>query len=99
MSVHRLHFDKSGIVAVESEKLVVSAALDNLSFVEHADEVGVADGRQAVGDDERGAVFHEAFECLLYRLLAFAVESRGRLVENEYRGFLRIALAMERRWR
>ena len=44
-----------GVAAVEGEQLVVRAELDDAPAVEHGDAVGVADRRQAVGDDERGA--------------------------------------------
>ncbi len=56
----------SGPVAVQArvqppagEELVVRALLDHLSVLEHDDEVGVADRRQPVRDDERRPVGQE----------------------------------------
>ena len=76
------------VVAVESHELLVGALLHNAPFVEHADEVGVADCGEAVGDYKGGAPFHEAVEGLLHEFLAFGVEGRGGFVENQHRGVL-----------
>src|SRR6185436_14471142 len=43
------------VAAVEREQLLVRAALDDLAGFEHENLVGAADGREAMGDDERGA--------------------------------------------
>ena len=51
----------------------MGAPLDNAPLVHHADEVGVAYGGQAVGDDDGGAVLHQIFQCLLYQFFRFGV--------------------------
>ena len=48
------------------EEFVVCATFNDASFVEHTNQVGVLDCRQTVGDDQRGAVFHQAIESLLH---------------------------------
>ena len=44
-----------GVEAALAQQLVVGAALGDAALVEHDDLVGVDHGRQAVGDDDRGA--------------------------------------------
>jgi hypothetical protein len=44
------------------------------------DHGGVADGGEAVGDDDGGAALHEAVEGLLDVLFGFAVEGGGGFV-------------------
>jgi hypothetical protein len=55
---------------------------------DHHDAVGIADGGEAVDDDERGAPFREFRERSLDRRLRFRVESRGRLVQDQDRWVL-----------
>ncbi|GJC99127.1 hypothetical protein ColKHC_07953 [Colletotrichum higginsianum] len=62
----------------------VSALLDDLAGVHDNDVVGVADGRQAVGDGDDGAVLgRRLLNGTLDALLAGRVEGRGGLVEHE----------------
>ena len=44
-----------GVEPAARDQLVVRALLDDLPVLEHDDQVGAADRREAVGDDERGA--------------------------------------------
>ena len=62
------------------------ALFDNPAFIHHDDAVSLANGCQAVGDDDRGAAFHQMLKRILDQLLAFCVESAGRLVEQKDRG-------------
>ena len=61
----------------------MGASLDEFALVEDADEIGIADGGKAVGDDEGGAVGAEAIEGLLDKLFSGVVEGGGGLVEQE----------------
>jgi hypothetical protein len=45
----------------------VRALLDDLAVLEHDDQVGVADRREAVGDDERGPAREQPVQRLLDR--------------------------------
>ena len=49
------------------DKLAVGAALDDGAAVHDDDFVGVADGGEAVCDDDAGAAQHELVEGLPYR--------------------------------
>ena len=61
----------------------MGALLDDAAVLEHDDQVGVADRRQAVGDDERRAVGEQHAERALDLPLGADVDRRGRLVEDE----------------
>src|SRR3954454_16906111 len=66
-------------------ELVPRAALGDAPVLEHDDLVGVADGRQAVGDGDRRAALRELVERRLHRALGLVVQRAGRLVEDEDR--------------
>ena len=57
--------------------------LDDPTLGEDEDTVGVADGGEAVGDDEGGATLHEALEGFVDEALGLAVEGGGGFVEEE----------------
>src|SRR6185369_384524 len=65
------------------EQLGVGAPLDDAAVVNDDDQVGVADGAEAMGDDEAGAPTHEGAEGLLDEVLALGVEVAGCLIENQ----------------
>ncbi len=79
-----------GPVAVERRvepsrlhELVVRALLDDLSVLEHDDQVGVADRRESVRDDERGAVGEQQPQGRVDLSFGADVDRRGRLVEDQ----------------
>jgi hypothetical protein len=75
-------------VAVGGQQLGVGAAFDDASLVHDQDEIGFFDGRQAVRDDQRRPAGHHPVEGALDVAFGFAVERRGRLVENQDRRVL-----------
>ena len=81
----RLQADELGVVAIEREQLFVAALLDQLAAVEDEDAVGVAEGREPVGDGDGGAAAGQGLEGLLNRLFAFGVDVAGGLVEDQDR--------------
>jgi hypothetical protein len=48
---HELRLDQQAVGAVAIDQLVVSATFDDAAMIENEDFVGMADGREAVGDD------------------------------------------------
>src|SRR4051794_33551359 len=76
--------DEPGVRAFDGLQLVVGAALHHLAAVEDEDLVGVADGAQAMGDEEAGAA--AAAQALVDAALGRGVEGAGGLVEDEDRG-------------
>src|SRR5688500_17653420 len=77
--------DEGRVPAAEREKLVVRPALDDAPAVEHDDLVGIANGREPMGDRDHGTALREPLERPLDRSLGLRVERRGRLVEHEDR--------------
>lgn len=65
-----LHFYEATVVSAKFHELVVGALFNNAAFVHHAYHIGILDGRQAVGYDYGGAVFHQSVECLLHEYFA-----------------------------
>ena len=73
-----------GVAAVQREQLLVGAALDQAAVVEDHDLLGVADGREPVGDRDRGPALRQLVERGLHRPLGLGVQRAGGLVEDEH---------------
>ena len=56
---------KLAVASFEEQEFLVGSFLDYPSFFHNTNTVGVSDGRQPVGDDPGGAVFHQVFDGLL----------------------------------
>src|SRR5690606_16568216 len=54
-----LHAVQPSLVSVVRHPLGMTASFDDLSLVHDHDDVGLFDGRQPVGNDQRGAAFHD----------------------------------------
>src|SRR5439155_21352360 len=65
------------------DELGVGALLDDPAMLEHDDAARVANGRQAVRDDDRRAPGEQAAQALLDAALGVQVDVRRRLVEHE----------------
>ena len=52
----------------------MGAGGDDAALVDDHDAVGLEHGGEAVGDDEGGAVGHEAFQGLVHKVLALRVQ-------------------------
>src|SRR3954466_720400 len=72
-----------GVEALPPEQLVVGALLDDPAVLEHDDQVGVADRREPVGDDEGGSVGEEDAERVLDLAFGADVDRGRRLVEDQ----------------
>src|SRR6266481_9777185 len=70
------------------EELGVPSGLGDTARVQHDDAVGPLDGGEPMGDHQSCAAFHERFERLLDVALRFAVQGRGRLVQDQHRRVL-----------
>ena len=86
-----------GVAPAALEELVVRALLDDGPVLEHDDQVRAADGREAVGDDERGAAVEQAPQRVLDPALGGDVDRARRLVEDQDRAGRRAARARRRR--
>ena len=59
------------------------ALLDDPALVHHDDLVGLADRREAVGDDERGPAPQQAPQRRLDQALGLGVDAARRLVQDQ----------------
>src|SRR5262249_48690129 len=76
---------KRRVASAAEDQVVVPAVLDDAAVVEHDDLVGVAHGREPVGDRDRRSALGETVERLLHEPLGLGVERARRLVEDEDR--------------
>src|SRR4051812_36897536 len=74
------HATEAGIGPID--ELGIGALLDDAAAMEHADEVGVANRRQPVRDDQDRHLSLERVDALLDRALRLGVERARRLVED-----------------
>src|SRR6516225_3481676 len=69
--------DQPRIEPVTGEQLAMGAGFDETAAIENGESVGVAHGRQAMGDDDGRAVAHQRVERTAHLGLADGVEVRG----------------------
>src|SRR5687767_11952868 len=70
------------------DKLAVLPLFNDPPPIQHDNAVGAKDSAQTVSDDQGGPPLEQLLHRLFYESLTLAVETRGRLVENHYRGIL-----------
>ena len=62
------------------QELLMGALLDDLACADNQNKVGVADGREAVRNEERGSVFKQRRNGVLNEFLGFGIDGRGGFV-------------------
>src|SRR5262245_63418703 len=78
-----LQIVQPAIQAVRGQQVPVRAALHDPAFGEHHDEMGVLHGREAVRDDEDGAMRHQPVDGFLDEALGLRIEGARRLIQDE----------------
>ena len=68
-AVAELLLIEARVEPASSHELVVSAMLDDPAAIDREDHVGVANGREPVGDRDRGAALHQRLQGMLYDAL------------------------------
>lgn len=71
-----------------SNKGLMRTALDDRSPFHHDDLICLSDGGKTVCDNNGSSSFDECVNSVLYELLAFAVNRRCSLIENENSGIV-----------
>ena len=66
----------------------MAALFHDLAVLDDHDAVGVADGGQAVSDDEHRPTLHQRVHAVLDMLLSAGVDGGGGFVQNHHRGVL-----------
>src|SRR5262249_40263858 len=74
------------ITAARCEELAMRAAFNDFAVFQHQNLIRAADRRQTVRDDEGGPAPAQRLEAVLNQRLAFAIETRGRFVQNQDAG-------------
>ena len=74
---------QTGIDAAFGDEVVVFALFLELTAFEDKDAVGVADGAEAVGDDDGGAPDDDLFERALDEGFGLVVDGGGGFVEDQ----------------
>ena len=64
----------------------MGAFFEDVAFIENEDDVGLAYGGKAVGNDKGGAADHECFQRFLDQSFAFGIQRGGGFVQDEYTG-------------
>lgn len=72
----------------------MGSSLNNLAAAHHDNQVGVPDGREAVGNDQRCSALGCSIERFLDNCLGLCVEGGGGFVQQEILGVLTTARAM-----
>src|ERR1700694_2569528 len=80
--------EQVGVGSVAPEQLGVGAGFDDVSAVEHDDQIGVQRTAQAMSDQKTRSSFHQTLHRLMNQVLRFRVDRRGRLVEDYNPGVL-----------
>lgn len=80
---------EGGVALTSGEKTVVRAALDDAATFQDEDTIGAANRGEAVGNDQNGAVFHDAIEGLLDESFGFGIEGGGGFIEDENTGIMK----------
>ena len=65
------------------QQFLMSAHFADLAFVHDDDLVGTLDGREAVGNDQRGASFDHAAERVAHFEFGFGIDARSGFVEDQ----------------
>ena len=68
-----LSCEQVGIESAARHQIFVAALLDDAALVQDDDVVGLAQGGDAVGDEDGGAVFHDLAEVAQNRLFGLGV--------------------------
>src|SRR5262245_9641392 len=78
----RLQIEHRAVTGAGGHQLVVRAELDHFAVLEHADAVGVANGREPMRDQNGGGALRGGENAIKDLGLAAHIELGGRLVEQ-----------------
>src|SRR5450631_4475530 len=74
------------VVAVQGQQFVVGAEFDDASGVQHGDAVGIADGGDAVRNEDGGAAAHDVAQVIEDLVFGVGVDAGERVVEDQNLG-------------
>ena len=59
----------------------MAAHADDFSLIHYGNAVGILYRGKAVGDDNGGAISHQAFQCELHHFFTFGIQRAGGFVQ------------------
>ena len=81
ISLAKLQAGQASVEAAFHQQLLVGARGNQPALVQHRDIIRVQNGRQAVGDNDGRAIFHQFLQRQLHLVLAFSVQCAGCLIQ------------------
>ena len=85
LTVRELQPGKARVKPTLGHQFVMRALCNDAAVVEHHNAVGTLDGRQAVRHDQHAAPLGQTFDRRLNRPLAFGIQRRGCLIQQQDR--------------
>ena len=70
--------------AIPTQQIIMRPLFDYGAVAQNYYLIDVPDGREAVGDDDRGSTVHQSLQSLQQSCFRFRVEGRGRLIQDEH---------------
>src|SRR6266849_1668682 len=87
-AIAELPLDEVRIKSAAREQGGMRPGFHQSTAIEHRDQIGGADRRQAMGDHNRCAMAHQLAKSIAHQRLADGIEMRSRLVEDQHRRIL-----------
>lgn len=78
-----LDSDQFGVFAIFFQQVIVSAGFDDFSVFDKNQTMGVAEGGEAVGDSDSGAIVDENIQGVLDFFLGFDIDGGSGFVQDE----------------
>ena len=79
---------KLSVFASGFQQFVMAPGLDDLSFFDHKDPIGMPNGREAVSDYKTGSIFQHPFYSLLEEPFRTGIYACGSFIKDKYSGIV-----------
>ena len=83
LKIIELNIIKVAVQAALNQQLLMSTVLDDFAVVQYQYPVSTENSGQSMGNNERGASYHQPVESCLNYLLAFCIQRAGCLIQYE----------------
>jgi hypothetical protein len=85
MPIARLHPPQIGVQTGMGDQFIMGSMLNDRAVLHDVNTVGIADGGQAVGDNDRGAMFGDDVKRSLNRGFGFVIDGAGGFIQDQDR--------------
>lgn len=76
-------FVQSCVETVVGDQFVMCSAFNDSAVIEHDDLIGIADGAEAMSDDERRATVEQYFQRVLKTRFRGTVDAAGGFIQHQ----------------